>query len=288
MYKFGPIFSWPDNLCKTCNFIKPARSKHCSLCNCCVAKFDHHCPWINSCVGLGNYHYFLNFLFIHWFMCFYGTYMNASICWYIVNIEQDLFNKKFINRVTKKEFKATYKLVFQWMMSHHQIVMSLTLIGAIMGFVLFLFWSYHFFCLALQNSTTNENHKYSQLSSFMKWRKRQIEKEQKEKEESEKNGVTVDENKENKVKKRRYLFHDFDMANWKNVNVYDKGFLSNLYYVYFPYADVEKIIQNARKKNDDDASIVDGSGMNDKSNKIKNNIKNIKNKNIRKRRNAKK
>ena len=116
MFRFGPIFSYNNNICKTCKFIKPARSKHCSLCKICVAKFDHHCPWINSCVGLGNYHYFLNFLFIHWFMCLYGTYMNAYICYYIVYIDQDLFNKKFINRVTKREFKPSYRLVFQWMM----------------------------------------------------------------------------------------------------------------------------------------------------------------------------
>ena len=175
MYKYGPIFSYNDNLCKTCKFIKPARSKHCSLCGICVGKFDHHCPWINSCVGVGNYHYFLNFLFIHWFMCLYGTYQNGYICWYIINIEQDLFNKKFINRITRQEFKASYRLVFQWMMSHHQIIMSLTLIGAVMGSVLFLFWFYHFFFLVLKNSTTNENHKYSQLKSFMNWRKKTIE-----------------------------------------------------------------------------------------------------------------
>eukprot|EP01084_Bolivina_argentea_P058107 106098_1 len=65
MFKFGPIFSYNDSLCKTCKFTKPARSKHCSLCNNCIAKMDHHCPWINNCVGIGNYHHFINFLFIH-------------------------------------------------------------------------------------------------------------------------------------------------------------------------------------------------------------------------------
>merc|ERR1711933_378746 len=147
--------------------------------------------------------------------------------------------------------------VFQWMMSHHQIVMSLTLIGAIMGFVLFLFWAYHFFCLAMQNSTTNENHKYSQLKSFMKWRKRQIVKEEKEKKEK-KIAAGDDDQKQKceKVKKRRYMFDDFDMSNWANVNIYNNGFVSNLYYVYFPYADVQKTIKNA-KKNDDEVTIDD-------------------------------
>eukprot|EP01084_Bolivina_argentea_P107197 191685_1 len=207
MFKFGPIFSYSDNICKTCKFLKPARSKHCSLCNKCIGRFDHHCPWINSCVGIGNYHYFLNFLFIHWFMCIYGTYLNGYICYYIIFIQQDLFNKKFINRITKQEFKASYKLVFQWMMSHHQIVMSLTLIGAIMGIVLFFFWFYHFFFLAGKSSTTNENHKYSQLQSFMKWRNKQIEKEKK-----------IEKKNDEKKKKKRYMFKDFNMKNWNGVN----------------------------------------------------------------------
>ncbi|OCL08175.1 zf-DHHC-domain-containing protein, partial [Glonium stellatum] len=52
----------PNIYCKTCQFPKPARSKHCSLCRACVARADHHCIWVNNCLGRGNYKYFLALL----------------------------------------------------------------------------------------------------------------------------------------------------------------------------------------------------------------------------------
>jgi len=52
----------PNMKCKTCQFPKPARSKHCSLCRACVTRADHHCVWINNCLGRGNYKYYLALL----------------------------------------------------------------------------------------------------------------------------------------------------------------------------------------------------------------------------------
>lgn len=51
-YGFDEVMYIEENWCKTCDIMKPARSKHCVLCNVCCEKMDHHCVWINNCVGL--------------------------------------------------------------------------------------------------------------------------------------------------------------------------------------------------------------------------------------------
>jgi hypothetical protein len=65
----------PNTSCRTCKFIKPARSKHCSLCKACVARADHHCIWVNNCLGRGNYKYFLGLLGSTSILLAYGAYL---------------------------------------------------------------------------------------------------------------------------------------------------------------------------------------------------------------------
>lgn len=74
-YPFDNVLFRPNNVCRTCKFRKPARSKHCSLCGCCVAKADHHCPWVNNCLGRGNYQYFLGLLLTLGALEIYGAYL---------------------------------------------------------------------------------------------------------------------------------------------------------------------------------------------------------------------
>lgn len=66
--------------CTTCQWKKPARSKHCSVCNRCVLRFDHHCIWINNCVGQNNYKWFVSYLISNINMMVYGAYL----CWLLL------------------------------------------------------------------------------------------------------------------------------------------------------------------------------------------------------------
>lgn len=74
-YTYDRILYYPGHHCRTCRFLKPARSKHCSICKTCVARADHHCVWVNNCVGRGNYRWFLSLLLSTGILLAYGAYL---------------------------------------------------------------------------------------------------------------------------------------------------------------------------------------------------------------------
>lgn len=74
-YPYDHVLYQPGQICRTCHFLKPARSKHCSICNVCVAKHDHHCIWVMNCIGKGNYVYFVALMASLAGLLSYGTYL---------------------------------------------------------------------------------------------------------------------------------------------------------------------------------------------------------------------
>ncbi|ETS78115.1 hypothetical protein PFICI_10177 [Pestalotiopsis fici W106-1] len=80
-YPYDYALFHPGQVCRTCNIIKPARSKHCSVCNRCVAKMDHHCVFINTCVGYENQgHFVLLLLTTAWLLTFGAVLGTRMIC----------------------------------------------------------------------------------------------------------------------------------------------------------------------------------------------------------------
>jgi DHHC palmitoyltransferase len=50
-------------MCKTCKIYRPTRVSHCDATGRCIAKFDHYCPILCCAMGIGNYKYYIQFLF---------------------------------------------------------------------------------------------------------------------------------------------------------------------------------------------------------------------------------
>lgn len=74
-YPYDRVLYHPGNECRTCRFVKPARSKHCSICKTCVSRMDHHCIWVNNCLGRGNYKWFLTLLLTTTILIAYVAYL---------------------------------------------------------------------------------------------------------------------------------------------------------------------------------------------------------------------
>lgn len=78
-YPYDFALFHPGSHCRTCQLLKPARSKHCTVCKHCIAKADHHCIFINGCVGEGNMHWFILLLFSTAVLTAYGSYIGLAL-----------------------------------------------------------------------------------------------------------------------------------------------------------------------------------------------------------------
>lgn len=79
LYPYDFSIYQPGQECRTCRFLKPARSKHCHICKRCVGRLDHHCIFINKCVGYGNHHWFILLLVSTAFLATYGAVVGVFI-----------------------------------------------------------------------------------------------------------------------------------------------------------------------------------------------------------------
>ncbi|KAG9513898.1 zf-DHHC-domain-containing protein, partial [Aureobasidium melanogenum] len=154
-YPYDHILFRPDNLCRTCNFTKPARSKHCSLCGVCVARCDHHCAWINNCVGRHNYRYFLLLLLSIGIVELYGAYLS----WAILSPHLHLGHSNF--GWFEKQYWAELGNAFVFAMSIGGIsVAGVGLLAITTSPLPFALLAYHVY-LIWAGMTTNESAKWA-------------------------------------------------------------------------------------------------------------------------------
>lgn len=211
VYPYDGAIYQKKTICKTCNFSKPARSKHCSVCNRCVHRFDHHCVWTNNCIGALNNHYFLAFLITLIMMCVNGFYMALRS---IVSIAQysgmvDALIMQANGKMTPVTLSALVQHLFMQFPRIIFLMASLSVLSLLMaGFTV-----YHLY-LMFTNQTSNERYKIGSIKNSERCCKKE-------------NTEAIQSKKPNK---RKTL----------NTRPYNQGFLKNIAQVLFPKNYIEK------------------------------------------------
>lgn len=157
-YEYDNVL-YTNRLCPTLRTRKIARSKYDRCTRRHVPRFDHYCGWINQAVGERNYRCFLFFLLVHVFMCYYGTWVVASLMYGEVK-ERDLLNATFYNAMTGEIVKTDTMIVIHYLFMRHFQLCCVLVLMSVMSVLLGVFLAFHLYITSC-NMTTNE---------FFKWR----------------------------------------------------------------------------------------------------------------------
>ncbi|KAG6021120.1 hypothetical protein E4U41_002612 [Claviceps citrina] len=156
LYPYDHALFHPGAECRTCGFLKPARSKHCSLCRRCIARADHHCIFINSCVGYGNQHWFILLLASTAVLCTYGGLLGASL---LASSIRDYF-VDWSPWHPRRHGWATYLVLWSWGIQTDIGLGATALLAALTAplvWGLLMYTLYLVYC----GTTTNESLKWS-------------------------------------------------------------------------------------------------------------------------------
>lgn len=161
-YPYDWALFFPGHVCRTCRFLKPARSKHCSICKACVAKHDHHCVWVNNCLGRGNYGYFVALLFSLSILLTYGVYLGHMI---LTKTLQETTLRRSQGMASRSHWSvgkdwSTYFQLWTSAFAEDIRIGSVTLLAFMTAPLALGLFLYHVY-LVWAGMTTNESHKWA-------------------------------------------------------------------------------------------------------------------------------
>ena len=161
-YPYDSILYHENQVCRSCQFRKPARSKHCSICDVCVSKSDHHCVWLMNCVGKGNHVYFVGLMGALGVMLSYGSLLAFSILQNTLQVEHSRMSPMHINERSWSKGLSWIEFFDAWTSAISQDI-RVGAIGLLASFTAPLSWamfSYHIY-LVWAGMTTNETAKWA-------------------------------------------------------------------------------------------------------------------------------
>lgn len=161
LYPYDFTVFHPGNNCRTCNLLKPARSKHCNICKHCISKFDHHCIFINNCVGYANQHFFLLLLLTTGLLTAYASYIGTSLVSSI--IVKDLPEWNLLGRGYTW---TQYFNIWAFAMQENTRMSAITLLCILTTPLVFGLLGYHIY-LIWAGTTTNESLKWGDWAAEM-------------------------------------------------------------------------------------------------------------------------
>lgn len=167
LYPFDFTLFYPSSQCRTCQFPKPARSKHCSVCKRCISKSDHHCIFINNCVGANNQRWFILLLLTTGILTVYGASLGLSIM--IAKIRARYPGWAVwpgrANGGAGMTLKQ-YLILWSWGLQGNVGMGSVTMLTILTSPMVWGFLVYHLW-LVYCGTTTNESLKWSDLQADM-------------------------------------------------------------------------------------------------------------------------
>ena len=161
-YPYDHVLFEPGQVCRTCHFLKPARSKHCGICNVCVAKHDHHCIWVMNCIGKGNAAYFIGLMGSLGLLLNYGTYIGYVFLNrflqhdFVQNMGADESGQIWSNGLSWSDFLHSWA----WAFSHNFRIGGVAMLALLTGPLAWALNIYHFY-LIWAGMTTNETSKWA-------------------------------------------------------------------------------------------------------------------------------